>query len=50
MAQDNSKKMAALHASNLRGIVESVNTYGIKKEDIVQVISGDNGFMLLYYK
>lgn len=50
MDQDDSKKMMALHANTLRGITEGANSHNIRKEDIVQVLHNENGFVLLYYK
>lgn len=42
--------MAVLQARSLRELVERVNDNGIMKEDIVDIIGGDEGFFLLYYK
>lgn len=44
------KKMEAFHSSTLRDIVEQVNSREIQKEDIVQVLPSNGGFILLYYK
>ena len=49
MEQDN-KKMEAFHAGTLREVVEQVNARNIQKEDIVQVLPNNGGFILLYYK
>lgn len=46
----NTKKMEVLHINTLRGIPEVVNSRGIKREDIVQIIPNNEGFVLLYYK
>jgi len=43
------KKMEVLHSNTLRGITDAVNSKGIQREDIVQVVSTDDGFILLYY-
>lgn len=48
MKQTN-KKMAAFFAENTRAIVDKVNTLGLQKEDIVQVLPNNEGFVLLYY-
>jgi hypothetical protein len=48
--EKNSKKMEAVHCNTLRGLAETVNSRGIQKEDIVQVIPSNDGFVLLYYK
>ena len=48
MKQDN-KKMTALFAENSRAMVDKVNSLGIQKEDIVQVLPSNEGFVLLYY-
>ena len=48
MKQDN-KKMTAQFAENTRAIVDKVNALGIQKEDIVQVLPSNEGFVLLYY-
>lgn len=50
MEQDNKKKMAALFAGNSRAIVDKVNSLSIQKEDIVQILPSNEGFVLLYYK
>lgn len=44
------KKMAVLQAHSLRDMIQEVNEAFIQKEDIVQVLEGDNGYFLLYYK
>ena len=43
------KKMIALFAENTRAIVEKANSLGLQKEDIVQVLPSNEGFVLLYY-
>lgn len=48
MKQDN-KKMTALFAENSRAIVDKVNSLGIQKDDIVQILPNGEGFILLYY-
>jgi hypothetical protein len=50
MQQDNNKKMDALYSNTLRGIMEQVNSKGLQKEAIVQVLSAGSDFILLYYK
>ena len=44
------KRMYAFHASSVRQLTDSINEMGLQKEDIVQIISSDDGFFLLYYK
>jgi hypothetical protein len=48
--EKNSKKMEAVHCHTLRGRAETVNSKGIQKEDIVQILPSNDGFVLLYYK
>lgn len=48
--EENKKIMAVLQAHSLRDMVQEVNEAFIKKEDIVQILEGDNGYFLLYYK
>ena len=48
MKQGN-KKMTALFAENTRAIVDKVNSLDIQKEDIVQILPNNEGFVLLYY-
>jgi hypothetical protein len=43
------KIMEALYSNTLRGITEEVNKRGIGKDDIVQVLPSNDGFVLLYY-
>jgi hypothetical protein len=50
MKQSNNKKMEAILSNTVSGILEQVNEKGIQKEDIVQTVPTDNGFILLYYK
>ena len=50
MAQNDIKKMEAIHSTTLRGIMEAANSKGIQKEDIVQVLESGDGYVLLYYK
>ena len=49
MEQDN-KKMEAFYSATLREIVEQVNARNIQREDVVQVLPNNGGFILLYYK
>lgn len=44
------KRLYALQSSSVREIVESVNSIGIKKEDVLSVLERDDTFFLLYYK
>ena len=50
MNKDSKKIFNVIQSSSLRGIVEQANANGITKEDVVQVIPGEGGFFLLYYK
>ena len=43
------KTMDVLYASSMRDLVQKVNSIGIQKEDIVQVVTTDREFFLLYY-
>lgn len=43
------KKMTAFYAATTRSIVDKVNTLGLQKEDIVQIVQGSEGYVLLYY-
>ena len=49
MKQDNKKKMTALFAENTRAIVDKANSLGIQKENIVQILPNNEGYVLLYY-
>lgn len=44
------KQLDTIHTGSLRELVSQVNSLGIQKDDIAQVISNDDGFFLLYYK
>lgn len=44
------KVLDALQVSSVRELTNRVNELGIQKEDIVQILSDENGFFLLYYK
>ena len=50
MEQKDKKVMDALYSHTLIGIVDAVNAKGIQKDDIVQVIKTNDGFILLFYK
>jgi hypothetical protein len=50
MEQDNKKTMEALLCRTLRELVDTVNAKGIQKDDIVQVVSNNGNYALLYYK
>ena len=50
MEQDNKKTMDALLCRTLRELVDTVNTKSIQKEDIVQIVSNNGNYALLYYK
>jgi hypothetical protein len=42
--------MTALTATTIRGIVNSANEIGIKKEDIVSLLKENGQFVLVYFK
>lgn len=44
------KSMAVLITQTIRGIVNTANEEGIKKEDIVSLIRENGQYMLIYYK
>lgn len=48
MEQDN-KRMCASHFASIRNMVDSVNRMGIQKEDIVDIITNEEGLFLIYY-
>lgn len=50
MGQDNRKTMDALLCRTLRELVDTINDKGIQKEDIVQIVSNNGNYALLYYK
>ena len=42
--------MTALTATTIRGIVNSANEVGIKREDIVSLLKENGQFVLIYFK
>lgn len=44
------KSMTILITQTIRGIVNTANEGGIKKEDIVSLIKENGQYMLIYYK
>lgn len=42
--------MTALTATTIRGIVNSANEIGIKREDIVSLLKENGQFVLIYFK
>ena len=42
--------LSVLQARSLREIVEKVNTLQIKKDDVLNIITLEDSFYLLYYK
>lgn len=42
------KKFQTIQASNINKIVAGVNELGLKKEDIVDIITVPNGYILIY--
>lgn len=42
--------MTALIATTIRGIVNSANEIGIKREDIVSLLKENGQFVLVYFK
>lgn len=42
--------MTALTATTIRGIVNSANEVGIKREDIVSLLKENGQFVLVYFK
>lgn len=45
-----SQIMAALTAPTIRGIVNSANEVGIKREDVVSLLKENGQFVLVYFK
>lgn len=45
-----SKIMTAFTATTIRGIVNSANEVGIKREDIVSLLKENGQFVLVYFK
>lgn len=45
-----SQIMTALTATTIRGIVNSANEIGIKREDIVSLLKENGQFVLVYFK
>ena len=45
-----SQIMTALTATTIRGIVNSANGVGIKREDIVSLLKENGQFVLVYFK
>ena len=50
MPEENKSQLACLQASSMRDLVNKVNSLGIKKDDIVQLVPHDDALFLLYYK
>lgn len=50
MVQDNNKMMDALVCRTIRGLVDNINSRGIRKEDIVHIVPSNGEYILLYYK
>lgn len=46
---EKAKQMIAFHASSIRELTERANILNISKDDIVQIVSVDDGFILIYY-
>lgn len=45
-----SQSMTALVSTTIRGIVNSANEVGIKREDIVSLLKENGQFVLVYFK
>lgn len=45
-----SQIMTALTATTIRGLVNSANEVGIKREDIVSLLKENGQFVLVYFK
>ena len=43
------KKLKTLQASSINKIIAGANEIGIKKEDIVEIITIPNGYILIYF-
>lgn len=43
------KKFQTIQASNINKLVSGANELGIKKEDIVDIITIPNGYILIYF-
>lgn len=43
------KKFQTIQASNINKLVSRANELGIKKEDIVDIITIPNGYILIYF-
>ena len=44
------KQLTALNAHSIRSLVDSANEIGIQKEDVLKLMSTDDGYYLLYYQ
>ena len=47
---DTPKEMHASNFSSIRRLVDTVNTQGIQREDIVSIVNREDGIFLIYYK
>lgn len=43
------KKMRLIQAENLNQLVKKANELSIEQEDVVQFVTIDNGFILIYF-
>ena len=43
------KKFQTIQASNINKIVTGANELGLKKEDIVDIVTIPNGYILIYF-
>lgn len=43
------KKLKTLQASSINRIIAGANEIGIKKEDIVDIVTVPNGYILIYF-
>lgn len=49
MGQDNRKTADCLLCRTLRELIDNINAKNIQKEDIVQIVTNNGNYALIYY-
>ena len=47
---DKVRTLQGLQSASIRGIVDEANRMGLQKEDILQILTSNGEYFLLYYK
>lgn len=48
--EDTGKRLTVLNMHSIRSLVDTINSRGIQKDDILKIIHKEDSYFLLYYE